>query len=151
MSGSKFTNDSFGQGSQAMMSAGKPRVHILPPLELLQLKQEKGVPSGIQIGALETDRSHRNSSMLKEVTEDDSQVELRSGSNQMAAKVTDFRAADNEKDSEDYTEDEDEDDNIPESPEGLKKAMQAEGNEPMSEIKKQPPQVDIEDASMADG
>ena len=103
MSGSKFTNDSFGQGSQALMSAGKPRVHILPPLELLQLKQEKGVPGGIQIGALETDRSHRDnsSSMLKEVTENDSQVELR-----QAAQVTDFRAADG-KDSEDYTEDED--------------------------------------------
>ena len=38
MSASKFTNDSFGQGSQALLSAGKPRVHILPPMELLQLK-----------------------------------------------------------------------------------------------------------------
>ena len=130
MSGSKFTNDSFGQGSPALMSAGKPRVHILPPLELLQLKQEKGVPSGIQIGALETDRSHRNnSSMLKEVTESDSQVELR-----QAAQVTDFQAAD-DKDSEDYTEDEDEEDQG--SPEGLKKAIMTDDTS-LSEIKKKP-------------
>ena len=93
-----------------------------------------------------TDHSHANTSAAKQTDQDNSRVELRM---QGASQVNDFKAA--EKDSEDYTEDEEE---IPETlengkasalttPEGLKKAMKnGDGNEP-SEIKN-PPQIDID-------
>ena len=99
--------------------------------------------------------------MLREVIEDDRQVELRgavagiqesSGNKRHKAQVTDFRAADHDvdgKDSEDYTEDDevddDEADKAENSPEALKKAMLADGKEPMSEIKKVPPPQQVED------
>ena len=128
------------------MSAGKRQQHFLPPLELLSLKEESEVPGGIKIGELMTDHSHANSSIAKQTDQDNSRMELRM---QNASQVPDFKAAD--KDSEDYTEDEEE---IPETlehgkatalmtPEGLKKAMKnGDGNEP-SEIKN-PPQIDID-------
>ena len=58
-SGSKFVDDSFGQGS-ASLSAEKAKMQVLPPLSLLELKPEPVLPAGIGVGAMScTDRSSR--------------------------------------------------------------------------------------------